>query len=200
MITVGQALLRIAAAEKWISTPFEDAEWNAVYSGCESAIERRMCLGIYDYLGYEARSGQYRGSKSIPTDRRAGAFVYGQQEFVPCRVDFLIVGFVRNERPKVLVVECDGRGFHDPFADQDRDLYLQDRFGLETIRFAGTEIFRDLSRVIRRIPRAMGERYAYEIAAAYERVWLPEVIDRWELDPVKGCVDDGFQDNWSDTL
>jgi very-short-patch-repair endonuclease len=200
VITVGQALLRMGVAGGLFKAPFDDPDWNAVYAGCESPIERLMCLGIYDYLGYEARSGQYRGRQSIPRDQRAGALVYGQQELDAYRVDFLIVGFVRAERPKVLIVECDGRDFHDDAADRQRDSGLQYMTGFETVRFTGAEISRNLQSVIRRIPDALGKRYAYEIAAAYERVWLPEVIDRWEPDPVKGCVNDGFQDNWHDTL
>lgn len=59
----------------------------------------------------------------------------------PYRVDFLIgkeIGF-----PSV-VVECDGRRFHDATGEQNqrdriRDRYFQ-RMGLAVLRFSGTEI------------------------------------------------------------
>jgi very-short-patch-repair endonuclease len=194
MITLASALLRLAIVKDWWVPSDLTDPWQAIYQRCESPIERLMCMGIHDFLGYEACAESYAGPRSIPSGRRAGALVFGQQELEPYRVDFLIVGFVMGEALRLIVVECDGREFHDSLRDQGRDLYLSLR-GFETIRFTGVEINRDLARQIRRIPMAMGERYAYLISAELDRVYLPDVVDQWETKtPVQ--IDDEFDDGF----
>jgi very-short-patch-repair endonuclease len=202
VITVAEALLRIFVAKGWGTPSGLTDPWQAIYERCESPIERLMCIGIQDLLGYEACAVPYMGGSSIPPGRRAGALVFGQQELGPYRVDFLILGFVSGEQSRPLIVECDGREFHDPLSDQERDYNLSLR-GFETIRFTGHEISRDLDRQIRRIPIAMGERYSYLISAAYGRVYIPDVVDQLERKALAQITDDEFDDgfsDWSDTL
>ena len=60
----------------------------------------------------------------------------------PYRVDFLALG---PRGHGGLVVECDGRAFHDPNLDRVRDSDLK-RLGYEVVRFTGSQIFRDPAR------------------------------------------------------
>jgi very-short-patch-repair endonuclease len=52
--------------------------------------------------------------------------------------------------PFRIVVECDGRGFHDKAKDRRRDAHLQ-RLGWTTHRFTGTEIWYDPDGVVDKI-------------------------------------------------
>lgn len=198
MINLAEALKRIWIAEGWW-LPEPNDPWRAIYDRCESPIERLMCIGIRDLLGYEANAGHF--NRPVPSERRAGALVFAQQQINRYRADFLVVGFLRGEAPIRIVVECDGREFHDHIADQERDFDLSS-WGFKVVRFTGREITRDLPRVINRIPRAMGERYAYWIAAELGRVEMPDVVDQFERKAMaRSALDeDGFYGNWDDTL
>lgn len=52
------------------------------------------------------------------------------------RVDFLFI-------PQKLVVECDGKQFHNPKKDQDRDRKLV-KLGYRTLRFPGSQIYKEV--------------------------------------------------------
>lgn len=210
MISIGAALTRIGLAE---GAPLghlpwrDDDPWAAVYRECESPIERLMCFGIHGYLGYEAQAGQFRNVRSLLTGRRAAAFVFGQQWIERFRADFLVVGVIRGEPPVKIVVECDGRKFHNPAQDAERDGFMRD-CGLEVVRFTGHEITRRLPNVIGRIPARMGRRYSWTIAAEYGFAPLTEMVDALEDgESVRSPVDDptfegddGGNYRWADTL
>jgi very-short-patch-repair endonuclease len=211
VISIGAALTRIGLAEGTPAAglPWADGDpWRAVYDKCESPIERLMCLGIHGFLGYEARDGLFRGARSLPEDRRAGALVYGQHSVGNYRADFLVVGFVRGEKPIKIIVECDGRKFHNPALDAERDELIRSAFGIETVRFTGYEIHRRLPDVIGRIPARMGRRYSWTIAAEYGFAPLTEMVDALEDgESVRSPVDDptfegddGGNYRWADTL
>ena len=207
MISLGQALARIGFAngDGWAPLPWpNDDPWNVIYEGCESPIERLMCLGIHGYLGYDAGVGRFQGRSSIP-DRRAGALVYGQHWIGRYRADFLVVGFLRGEEPVKIVVECDGKEFHDNHRDRLRDRVMGD-LGFEVVRFTGFEINRRLAETIGRIPTRMGKRYAWTIAAECGQAVITDMTDSLDGEGPKPPAkpdfrcDDGSPGKWSDTL
>jgi DNA helicase-2/ATP-dependent DNA helicase PcrA len=68
----------------------------------------------------------------------------------PYRVDFAFP-------PNRLVVEADGRAWHDATRDASRDAHLE-RLGWKVLRFSGSEINRDASGIAVRVTRAVDER------------------------------------------
>jgi very-short-patch-repair endonuclease len=208
MISIGEALVRagLAKGEPWAARLWsEEDPWNVIFQGCESPIERLMCLGLHGYLGYEARRGQYEGRKSLPVDKRAGGLVYGQHWIgEKYRADFLVVGFMRGEEPIRIVVECDGKEFHNPAHDRRRDEFMVG-LGFKIVRFTGFEINRQLAETIGRIPAAMGARYAWTIAAEYGSAAITDMTDYLEGKEIVRAKpdfidDDGTPCKWDDTL
>jgi len=59
--------------------------------------------------------------------------------------------------PHRLVVEADGRAWHDAVRDADRDAHLA-ALGWMTLRFTGSEIYRDAAGVAARVAAALEER------------------------------------------
>lgn len=98
-----------------------------------------------------------------------GIFVFPQYEIGSYRADFIIKarGFnsaIRVWPPKatcMIAVECDGHDFHtsqDQIEyDRVRDAYFKSR-GIDTLRFTGAEIHRNISFVIDQIYEAVKER------------------------------------------
>lgn len=211
MISLRQAIARIAIAQDqpWAPLPWpQDDPWHAIFVGCESPIERLMCIGFYGYLGYGASADEYRGAKSLPS-RRAGAVVFGQQVIDRYPVDFLVIGFIRGEEPIRIVVECDGKEFHDARRDEVHDRILGD-LGFVVLRFTGSEVVRNLGQSIMRIPVAMGARYASMIAAEHEpRIMSdPEVVDyldeylkrQREREQASALPPDDRDSDWDDSI
>lgn len=113
--------------------------WVAAYcirlAKCESPIEQ--LYGLYFLDAYYRRDFSYELAL-IPQHEF-------KKEDITIRVDFAIVGTI-NGRQFTLVVECDGHDFHDKTreqaeSDRQRDRLLKS-FGLDVIRFAGSEIYR----------------------------------------------------------
>lgn len=81
-----------------------------------------------------------------------------------------------------LVVECDGRPWHDPDRDRERDAALR-RKGWEPLHFTGSEITRDAvacaARVDRevRLRRATAESEQPEITIPVRRSWLSRLLE-----------------------
>ncbi len=89
---------------------------------------------------------------------------------VECQVGFepYVVDFVVGEGRGRLIVEADGAGFHDPDLDRVRDERIRERYGLDTLRFTGSEIHADAPGCAARIARTLevglrnSELYAFE--------------------------------------
>lgn len=94
----------------------------------------------------------------------------------PYRVDFAFPGHR-------LAVEADGRGWHDAERDRQRDEQLQ-TLGWKTIRFSGSEIFRDAESVASDVAEAVEERAEVvtytDLPAEPARSWWRRVLD-WIL-------------------
>lgn len=77
-------------------------------------------------------------------------------------VDFLVEveGPVLSEveRQKI-IVECDGKAYHDPARDRERDHTLAAQ-GYRTFRFSGAEIFRDSAACIERLRESLSRKPA----------------------------------------
>lgn len=107
--------------------------------------------------------------------RSAGLMPQVQYGISKLRVDFAFIA----ER---LVVEADGRAWHDAERDAARDAYL-DRLGWETIRFSGSKIYRDVDGVVASILAALEEResvlaYTTDLPAEPQRQsWWRRIVD-----------------------
>lgn len=60
-------------------------------------------------------------------------------------VDFLV-----EHNNKKLIVECDGRDFHNPHKDKERDKILE-KFGISILRLSGSEIYHNPEKCIEKI-------------------------------------------------
>lgn len=80
-----------------------------------------------------------------------------------------------------VVVECDGRPWHDPDSDRDRDAALRRR-GWEPLHFTGSEITRDAAACVARVQREIRARRATaeteqpEIAIPVRRAWWTRLL------------------------
>lgn len=132
------------------------------WAKCESPIEERFLRGLLDRPGCKSILGTYS------LDRRAEmasmvdgptAFVFAQHSLGRYRVDFLVVVIDPTTRTsRTFAIECDGKGFHDPIRDHDRDADLLYRGLNRIIRISGSKIYADLNDVLDRIVETMGLR------------------------------------------
>ncbi len=58
--------------------------------------------------------------------------------------------FLVEQNGKKVVVECDGKEFHNPQKDKERDEILLQK-GFETLRFSGSEIFHDVEKCVLKV-------------------------------------------------
>ena len=87
-------------------------------------------------------------------------------------VDFLVD--LGNEKA---IIECDGRLYHDPLKDQERDKHLSLE-GYEIFRFTGSEIFSDPIRCVEEVM----ENTSYRTLPSYQ---LDENLDESQLKAVR---------------
>lgn len=110
-------------------------------TACESPIEATMCgpLIFADYVGFEAAPAL----ACLSTDGRAppsDVYVIPQFAFVRCRADFAVVGVCGPNR-KFVLLECDGKEFHqDRQKDDARDAFFESH-GIDVVRATGAEIY-----------------------------------------------------------
>jgi very-short-patch-repair endonuclease len=137
---------------------------------CESPIERRLVgglIGMHDLDGVGLRFlvGGDRAAE-LPAIRDAikhpglWLHVFPQEIVGPYRADFLVVAGL-NGRCKTLIVECDGREFHqDKGRDWERDRFMQ-RLQYRVVRITGAEIWRDPVKCARAVVE-IANRYLVE--------------------------------------
>jgi len=81
------------------------------------------------------------------------------------RINNYYADFLVSQGETRVVVECDGRDFHNPFRDQLRDQQLN-QLGYRVLRFTGSEIYHDIRSCIEKISASLNEGLAirnYEI-------------------------------------
>jgi very-short-patch-repair endonuclease len=138
----------VAAEHRWVDV----AQW--FVERCESEIEKVFGMALVGVLMSSQLERKYdqvavfndvfSWPDCLPED---GVFAYTQATVGPYRADFLVI-VRREDRPPVfIVIECDGRAFHDATAKQaDRDR-ARDRWmvarGIVVLRFSGSEVWRD---------------------------------------------------------
>ena len=66
-------------------------------------------------------------------------------------IDHYVLDFLVDRYGQRLVVEADGREFHDPVADTERDRIILERHGLKTLRFTGSQIVLSPSKCVKKI-------------------------------------------------
>jgi len=64
------------------------------------------------------------------------------------------VDFVLNYNGRKAIVECDGRDYHNPNLDKERDKALA-KFGLPIFRFSGSELFHDANSCLQIVIKAL---------------------------------------------
>lgn len=66
---------------------------------------------------------------------------------VKCQIGIgpYVADFIVSSNGKRIVVEADGKAFHDPDADAIRDRRIKSEYGLPTLRFSGSQIYRNVN-------------------------------------------------------
>lgn len=125
---------------------------------CESPIERlflAQCLhpDSVDHLETTVSvmippSGSIENVNPPPI---RGLWIYPQIKYDIYRIDFILVSTL-YDKVNFLFIECDGHDFHERTKEQAARDKARDRFftsqGFHSIRFTGSEIFRDPEKVV----------------------------------------------------
>lgn len=129
------------------------------YKRLESPIEARFayCLKTLEVwnratVRFLADARRADEIEAIRQGKYSGLWlhVFLQEQIGPDRVDFLVVASLDTARTGI-VVECDGREFHqDRLRDLERDCRLRD-LGYSVIRFSGSEIWRNAPKCAERL-------------------------------------------------
>ncbi len=75
------------------------------------------------------------------------------------RLGRFIVDFLVELGEEKVIVECDGKAYHDPVKDRERDQILAAQ-GYRTFRFSGAEIFRDAAACVERLRESLSRKPA----------------------------------------
>ena len=87
---------------------------------------------------------------------------------IQVRMGKRIADFVVTHGGQKIVVEADGVQYHVPSLDKKRDEEILDNFGIETIRFGGSQIWRDADACVAQIKRRLQKLEAGRPNYAYE--------------------------------
>lgn len=116
----------------------------AIADLCRSPIEGRLAVALLGTVLFP--QAHYAFTRCSPKDGDYGIFVVPQMPVGKYYADFAI--FCRYAFDEVrLAIECDGHDFHEKTKEQAAHDKARDRFFLQsgwpTMRFTGSEIFRD---------------------------------------------------------
>jgi hypothetical protein len=130
-----------------------DPRWK-VWKACESPIEQMLCCGLFALLGCKAVHDPYNLNRRPELAEIAGsncaAFAFSQHWIKPSneqkyRADFLLVLINPIQRTaRHIVLECDGREFHETEEQQlydrqrDEDILASGYYAVR--RFSGRDI------------------------------------------------------------
>jgi hypothetical protein len=112
---------------------------------CESPIEQLLLKALMTYWPTVAPRRDFKKAL-VNSDNDIETAIFPQYQFGPHRVDFAIMHrWDLGREPVFVVVECDGRAFHDRGKDQARDAYLKENFAIhEIVRLSGALITVDV--------------------------------------------------------
>ena len=153
--------LAVLIEQEWVEREVIDYrdKMERICSKCQSPIERILYRALYlekpggEFCFFGGSTPQdydslWRSGTDWGTDQSIGG-AYVQVDFGNYRADFYMEAFELNTKKRwfTAVIECDGHDFHERTKDQvrrdkKRDRWFQTR-GIQTIRFAGSEIWKD---------------------------------------------------------
>lgn len=120
------------------------AEITRGLEACDSPIERDMLAalatahwGLDDYKYPEVHVFE----KGVDEYPKGPVVIIPQFVISRFRLDFAVI-YKSRHGGSIYAVECDGKGYHDPANDRERDAYLS-CFGIKTFRATGAEIIKD---------------------------------------------------------
>lgn len=131
-----------------------------VMLACESPIEHRMAGGMaalavtgeanIRFVMGVARADELTNIRDAARYPDLWLHVFPQEIVGRYRADFLVVASL-DGRCKTLIVECDGKEFHqDKAKDAERDEYME-KLGYRVMRFPGSDIWSDARKCARRV-------------------------------------------------
>ena len=128
------------------------SQWDEFAACCESPIEStllaEMCFAIIGYGRLMLRprlSSVFDGTDQEAMDGQT--IIIPQAQIAGCRVDFAIYSGDLCGKWVMVAIECDGHDFHEKTKEQVARDKSRDRalsaWGVSTLRFTGSEIFKD---------------------------------------------------------
>ena len=131
-------------------TLFQD--WEEHAQRCESPIESlllaHMCFASYGYSNWRIPARLTSKFDGTDAESREGMIVIvPQAQIAGCRVDFAVYAGNLVGQWASVAIECDGHEFHEKTKEQAARDKSRDRalasYGVTTLRFTGSEIYRD---------------------------------------------------------
>jgi DNA helicase II / ATP-dependent DNA helicase PcrA len=145
---------------------------NELHNDYALAINGLLCEQIFTLLervNYQFSSPDFLGMsqrKTILTpieEAMANALSTHNLSFQPqVRIGRHTVDFLVSHKEKRVIVECDGKAYHDPAKDRERDKVLASE-GYPICHFSGAEIFTDANTCIELVKKKL----SYEVLASY---------------------------------
>jgi superfamily I DNA/RNA helicase/very-short-patch-repair endonuclease len=107
---------------------------------------------------------------------------------VGCQVTLepFIADFIISAQGIRLVVEADGAAFHDPENDRIRDQRIKDEYGLETVRFSGSDIFANAENCAKQVQRILEGAASHSVEYAFEGLDFLDPSQRAAVDHLGG--------------
>jgi very-short-patch-repair endonuclease len=207
----------------------EDDPRRQVWAACESPIEQILCCGLFVLLGCKAVSGPFNRSRLLQLAELAGdlpaCFLFAQHSIGAYRADFLAVVIDPVRRTcRRLVIECDGKDYHDSdeqiARDAKRDREIE-QGGYRLVRYSGSVIHGNLRSVLAEIRgwiegagatcseiggyaglllQFTPDRVESAQRVAERRAYWEDLLSAGRSDEPDFVDDHGFPGRWSDTL
>lgn len=123
-----------------LESPIERRLVGSLLAGGEIGLRRGVLAEVnIRFLVRQNRADELPGIRDAERYPGFWLHIFPQEPVGPYRVDFLAIAAF-NGRAKTLIIECDGKEFHQDWEkDFDRDMYMR-RLKYGVIRLKGTDI------------------------------------------------------------
>lgn len=95
-----------------------------------------------------------------------------------------IVDFLVEVDGNKFIVECDGKDFHDIEKDKLRDNDILELYGLNTLRFTGSEVYNDVKKCVSNIVKYGKGKYLKVKTREEIKVEMSQIYDRMQINAI----------------
>jgi very-short-patch-repair endonuclease len=149
---------------EYIENPVSSEDLHKNYSMLINGLLNEQILTLLERANYQFSSPEFinlAGDKTIFTPieemLRAALDKHGLLYQPQARLGRYTVDFLVGEQDKRIIVECDGKGYHEPARDRTRDQTLSLE-GYPICHFSGADIYADVDKCIEKIREIFAPR------------------------------------------